>query len=52
MNDGLPFLAGFVTYDGKCAQCASFSRFSSWCYDKGENVPKDGSCDSFKEKVR
>ena len=52
MNDGLPFLAEFVTYEGKCAVCGHRSEFSRWCYIKGENVRKDDSCDSFKEKMK
>ena len=50
MNDGLPLLEDFVTWDGRCALCAHLSIFSCWCYLHGKVVAKDDTCDSFKEK--
>jgi hypothetical protein len=52
LNDGLPFLARFITYDGKCALCGERSEFSSWCYVKRRTVANDETCESFKEKMK
>jgi hypothetical protein len=49
MNDGLPLLEDFITWDGRCALCAHRSKFSSWCYVYGVTVSKEDTCGQFKE---
>lgn len=52
MKDLTPLIESYITFDGKCALCEHHSRYSGWCFIKGQTVRNEETCEKFKKKVK
>lgn len=52
LNDGLPFLAVFMTYENRCATCGYLSSYSGWCFKHSKAVARDDTCTEYQKRVK